>query len=132
MTRKAVPDVLAQLMGEVEKPESNKAVEQEPQQKIKLGSSKAIKPESNNAVKQAFKIPDVQKEKATFNLSKSVLNDLEDVWMEIRKLRRDKKISKTDIVELSLEESLKDFLSKKDLSKFYSKLASNKAINKVS
>lgn len=70
----------------------------------------------------------ILKEKATFNLSKTVLSELEDCWIEIRKLRGDKKISKTDIVEQALEEAIKEFKLKKEMSKFYSKLDKNKAI----
>ena len=71
--------------------------------------------------------PVVLKEKATFNLSKDVLADLEEVWVEMRKLRGDKKISKTDIVEQAIEDATKDFKLKRELSKFYGKLVSNRA-----
>lgn len=138
MNRKATPDILGALMGETRKPESQVAVEQESVQAIKPPSKKEIKQVNNKTIKQAhfdgMEPPDgigavlVEKEKATFNLSKSVLGELEDCWIEIRKLRGDKKISKTDIVEQAIEEAIKDFKLKKELSKFYSKLDSNKAI----
>jgi len=137
MNRKATPDILGALMGEAIKPESQIAVEQESTQAIKQSSNKGIKQSGNKAIKQAHfdgmeppegaGIVPVEKEKATFNLSKSVLGELEDCWIEIRKLRGDKKISKTDIVEQAIEEAIKDFKLKKELSRFYSKLESNKA-----
>ena len=137
MNRKATPDILGALMGETIKPENQVAVEQESAQAIKPPSKKEIKQVGNKAIKQAhfdgMEPPEgsgvvlVEKEKATFNLSKAVLGELEDCWIEIRKLRGDKKISKTDIVEQAVEEAIKDFKLKKELSKFYSKLESNKA-----
>ena len=124
-------------MDEAVKPENQLAVRQESMQAIKLPSKKEIKHVSNKTIKQAHfdgMEPTeesgavlVEKEKATFNLSKTVLGELEDCWIEIRKLRGDKKISKTDIVEQAIEESIKDFKLKRELSKFYGKLASNKA-----
>ena len=137
MNRKATPDILGALMGEIIKPASQVAVEQQSVQAIKPTYKKEIKQVSNKTIKQAhfdgMRPPDglgavlVEKEKATFNISKAVLGDLEDCWIEIRKLRGDKKISKTDIVEQAIEEAIKDFNIKKELSKFYSKLERNKA-----
>ena len=69
----------------------------------------------------------VEKEKATFNLSKSILGELEDCWVEIRKLRGDKKISKTYIVEQAIDDAIKDFKLKREVGRFYGKLESNKA-----
>lgn len=147
MNRKATPDVLDALMGGARKQETLIAVEQESNNPSKQASTETIKPASNKAIKRAVGLTPKQthfegmeppeetqaavaipKEKATFNLSKAVLGDLEDVWMEIRKLRGDKKISKTDIVEQAVEDAIKDFRLKGELSKFYWKLESNKTI----
>ena len=133
MSRKETPDILGALMGGAIKPESQLAVEQE--------SVQAIKPVSNKGIKQAHfdgmrpPVEDqtdqaIPKEKATFNLSKAILSNLEDVWIEIRKKRGDKKISKTDIVEQAVEDAIKDFRFKGNLSKFYGNLARDKAIKK--
>jgi len=77
--REKTPDIIGQLMGEG----------------IKQESKKEIKQESNKSIK----------EKATFNLSKSLLKDLEYFWL---RMRQTKKITKTDIVE----EAVRDFLNK--------------------
>jgi len=139
MSRRETPDILGTLMVGTKKPESSKAIKQDSQERIKQENHKAIKLESKKTITQTYfegTAPPVQpllpvlKEKATFNLSKAVLEDLEDCWMEIRKLRGDKKISKTDIVELALENAIKEFKLKKQLSQFYSKLKSNKAIKR--
>ena len=92
--------------------ESNKAVKQE--------NNKAIKPASNKTIAV------IAKEKATFNLSKKLLQDLEDSWIEIRKLRGDKRVSKTDIVEFSISQILADFKAIKQESKLYSFVESSK------
>jgi len=89
---------------------------QESNKPIKQPDNKAIKPVSNKA----------GKEKATFNLSKQLLQDLEDTWIKIRKIRGDKKISKTDIVEFSMSQMLADFKAIKQESKLYSFIESNK------
>lgn len=115
MNRKATPDILDALMGRA-KQESQASIEQE--------KNKAINKVRNNPLKQThfdWMEPEVAgevqelvlKEKATFNLSKAVLSDLEDCWIEIRKMRGDKKISKTDIVEQALEEAIKEFKLRK-------------------
>lgn len=66
------------------------------------------------------------KEKATFNLSVKILRELEDSWMEIRRLSRNKQISKTLIVEKALEMALAEFGLKKQIGKFYGKLLNHK------
>jgi hypothetical protein len=75
--REKTPDIIGQLMGEPIRQESNKA--------IKQASNKPIK------------------EKATFNLSKSLLKDLESYWL---RMRQTNKITKTDIVEEAIREFL--------------------------
>jgi len=147
MNRKATPDILGALMGGTINQESKLAVEQENNKASEQVSVKTIKPASNKAVKQVGKVAPKQshfegmepasedqvelsipKEKATFNLSKAILSDLEDVWMEIRKLRGDKRASKTDIVEQAIGDAIKEFRLKRELSKLYGKLESNKTI----
>ena len=105
--RQETPDILGELMG-------GKPIHQEHE------SNKAIKQD----IAEAINAPAQLKEKTTYNLSKNVLNRLDDAWMEIRKLRGDKSVSKTEIVEQAID----DFLSKKQQSKFYGKRGSNKTI----
>lgn len=153
--RKSTPDILSALMGDEIKQESNTAVMEERNKPVEQENNKAINTESNKTVKQAIsktvkqpskKKPvqthfvgmepsegeaqglEIPKEKATFNLSKNILRELEDCWIEIRRLRGDKRVSKTDIVEQALEDAIKEFGLKKQLSKFYGKLESNKTI----
>ena len=97
---------------------------QESNKPIKPVSNKAIKPASNIAV--SISSNKISKEKATFNLSKQLLQELEDAWIKIRKARGDKKVSKTDIVEFSLSQTLADFKAIKQESKLYCLIESNK------
>lgn len=132
--RMSTPDVFEALMsGKTAKEESNKPIKQE--------NHKAIKQENNNArgkLKQMMiegtELPEPAiekelKEKATFNLPVKLLEELEDKHGEIRKMCGSKQISKTLIVEEALKTVFAEFDLKKHLSKFYGKLASNKAIN---
>ncbi len=130
MSRKETPDILGALMGEISKPESGIAVEQESNKAIKPASNKAVRSENQKIIKTTIGLSRESgaKEKATFNLSKTVLVELEDCWVEIRRLRGDKRISKTDIVEQALEEALNEFRLKRGTGKFYGKLDSNKTI----
>lgn len=139
MRRKVTPDILGSLMGGAIKQQNNKAGEIENNKEILQESGQEINPEGNKTIKnpklprEDFRSPQGEgplflKEKATFNLPKTTLNDLEDAWIEIRKLRGDKRVSKTDIVAQAIEDSLKEFDLKKSTSKFYGKLASNKTV----
>lgn len=138
MNRKATPDILGALMGGAVKQESLESVKQASKEEIKQENKKAIKQaemlptqaqleHGAQVVAQKKRGPFNPKEKATFNLSVPVLNYLDDLWMEIRKIRRDKKISKTDIVEQAIHDAIEDFKLKGESSKFYSRLESNKA-----
>lgn len=136
--RQSTPDIMASLMDMgAEKEESNKAIREVGNKTIKQPSNKAIKPDNNKAIQMRFDsmVEDVPtkleepKEKATFNLPVKLLRELEDKWMEIRKLSGSKQISKTLIVEKALELAFAEFDLKKQIGSFYSKLASNKAIN---
>lgn len=130
--RLATPDIMSDLMSGSREQESNKKIKQE-----NTPSKKAIKPSRNKTVlrqmlldgtAETFIAPDEPKEKATFNLSIKILRELEDSWMEIRRLSGNKQISKTLIVEKALEMALAEFGLKKQIGKFYDKLVSNKRI----
>ena len=142
MSRRETPDILGTLMGEATKQERTVSVKPAIKEAGEQAFNKAIKLDSTEAVKQvpvqpyfdgleptsedSGALPSL-KEKATFNLSKAMLNDLEDLWIGIRKLRGDKKIYKTDIVEQAVEDAIKDFKLKGTHGKFYGKLANGKA-----
>lgn len=128
--RLETPDIMSSLMSEPGKQESKKARKQE-----NTVRSKAIKPSNNkNVLKQMLldgteeetPVVDKSKEKATFNLSVKTLRDLEDKWIEIRRLSGSKQISKTLIVEKAIEMALAEFDLKKQIGRFYCKLVSNK------
>jgi histidinol dehydrogenase len=136
--RQPTPDVLGTLMsGTAVKEDSNKTIKQEIVKAVKKPGNKAVKKSSNKATITQMMIDGTEepvgavqeelKEKATYNLPKKLLERLEDRWMEIRKLSGSKQISKTLIVEKALEMAFDEFDMKKQIGKFYSKLASNKA-----
>lgn len=131
--RKKTPDLLGLVMSGNDIQE-NKEIKQEnhksnTRENDKIGSivsNKDVKQESNKEIKN---YDDELKEKATFNLSKQILLELEDEWMNIRKaFSGNKRITKTLIVEAALEMALEDFKDREQNGKFYSKLASHKAI----
>ena len=132
--RQTTPDVLGHLMsGSALEEENNKAIKPAVQRAIKQPSHKAINTAGNKRVMEPSPIgcsvsAEGLKEKATFNLPTKTLEELEDKWMEIRKMAGNKQISKTLIVEKALEMAFEEFDGQKQESKLYSKLASNKAI----
>lgn len=128
--RLETPDIMSSLMSEPNKKENNKKIK--PERPLK---KKAIKPSSNKAVLKQMLLDGTEeetvvleepKEKATFNLSVRTLRDLEDKWMEIRRLSGSKQISKTLIVEKAIEMALAEFDLKKQIGKFYCKLVGSK------
>ncbi|PWU14325.1 MAG: hypothetical protein C5B45_04520 [Chlamydiae bacterium] len=128
--RLETPDIMSSLMSEPNKQESNKKIKQE-----NTAGNKAIKQSNNKTVLKQMLLDGTDeetpvleepKEKATFNLSVRTLRDLEDKWMEIRRLSGSKQISKTLIVEKAIEMALAEFDLKKQIGKFYCKLVSNK------
>jgi hypothetical protein len=108
--REKTPDIMAGIMG-AQQPESNREITQP--------NNQGIKQESN---KTEATIDEGVKEKATFNLSKSLLNELEDAWLNLRKSYGDKKITKTLIIEEAVKAALQDLSIKGQEGWFYSKL----------
>ena len=72
--------------------------------------------------KPTFSVQEELKEKATFNLPKAVLVELEDVCHAIRKLCKSKQISKTLIVEEALKMAFAEFQNKDKKSALFEKL----------
>lgn len=134
MSRKNTPDIMANLMtgatvSKETKEESVKAINiesnKELMQKANTGAASvgniAIKHDSIKEVKQALTIQ--PKEKTTFNLSLDTLEELEDLWMRLRKkLKGEQRITKTLIVEKAIEMAINDFESKSELSELYKRL----------
>lgn len=52
---------------------------------------------------------DITKEKVTFNISRNVLEELDDCWIKIRKMRKDRKVSKSEIVESAILDAIEGF-----------------------
>ena len=108
------------LFQETDKRIKNDSSSQSDNKIIKQVRNKAIKPVGNKPVSI------VSKEKATFNLSKWLLEDLDNTWIELRQARKDKRISKTDIVQFALEQLLADHKERRQASKLTSLIVLNK------
>ncbi len=139
--RKKTPDLLGLVMSGSDiqenkeiKQENHKTSEQESVKDLNILSNKDGYPYSNKEIKQSefsksLTYDDEPKEKATFNLSKQILTELEDEWINIRKtFGGNKRITKTLLVEVALEMALEDFKNREQNGKFYSKLANNKSV----
>ncbi len=110
--RLSTPDILGNIMSS---DKYHKAIKQETPNEIKKTASKETYEQEG-------------KEKATFNLPVSLLAELEDKCYEMRKLCKSKQVSKTLIVEEALKMAFAEFEAKNQLSKFFLKVANNKAI----
>lgn len=63
------------------------------------------------------------KEKTTFNLSLDILEQLDNAWIKLRnKLKGEHRITKTLIVERSIEMALDDLERKNEMSDLYTRL----------
>ena len=140
MSRQQTPDIMANLMNgntsllDVEQ-ENNKAIKQEGNKEYKqndkithsekLESNKTIKLSKNKAIEQDRGKGIIEmKEKATFNLSLSTIETLEDTWIKLkRQFKGEQRITKTAIVEMALEICISEFEVKKSESTLYKKLA---------
>lgn len=78
-----------------------------------LSGNKTINTASNKAIKQ------YKKTKATFNLHNETLQQLDEVWMALRNDSSLGRITKTNIVESSLELLLEEFKSQGRSSRLY-------------
>ncbi len=129
--RKSTPDILNNLMGgmtieqentQAIQPVNNKTIMQNVDELAIPANQKAIKPESMNAVKTVM--PEARKEKTTFNLSESVLIELEDAWIKLRRKigKSEQRITKTLIVEKAIKIALHDLESRSELSDIFVEL----------
>lgn len=139
-SRQATPDILSNIMnGTPIREPSHKAIKSEIHKEISKPSNTTVKQPNIKASKQPHIEQEVLeeqpvnnleelKEKATFNLPVSILQELEDKWSEIRRFTRSKQISKTLLVEKALEIAFSEYEQLKDLSEFYSKLVNDKSV----
>lgn len=140
MSRQQTPDIMANLMsGSTDlidgKQENHKAIkqvtntnyepntitslseEQESNKTIKLPNNKAICKDGNKEIIE-------MKEKATFNLSKTTLETLEDACYHLkRQFKGEQRVTKTAIVEMALEICIAEFGKRGVESMLYKKLA---------
>jgi hypothetical protein len=103
------------------KPESNKTLKHEKNKEISVASIKEIKDNSNKTIRQEVK------EKATFNLTASALESLDNAWLDLRsRFKGEQRITKTAIVEMALEICISDLEEKAADSALYKRLEQNK------
>lgn len=134
MSRQQTPDIMGDLMNGTLKgsePVSNKAIQpqnqtnrEEPyevkQESIKTANITSNKTTLQDKVKEKIKM----KEKATFNLSLSSLEALEDAWIKLkRQFKGEQRITKTAIVEAAIEIAIKDLMVRGSDSLLYKELA---------
>lgn len=67
-----------------------------------------------------------KKEKVTFNLPVELLRQLEEVWMKMRKVSPQKKVSKTLIVETALKQAFYEMETQQEKSALYAELVKKK------
>jgi hypothetical protein len=139
MSRQHTPDIMGDLMGSnkshiASEEESCKAIKQsnkkasstmegnrgdlehESNKDIKLFKNKAICDTNNKGIIS-------MKEKATFNLSLSALEDLEDAWIQLKRhFKGEQRVTKTSIVEMALEICISDFKERGEGSLLFKKL----------
>ena len=120
-SRRQTPDVLGSIMlGDKDKKQTQQEEETTPDVKI-------VQNIVERQQQRVFTSKDT-KEKATFNLPKKLLQELEEKWVDIRRLSGSKQVSKTLMIEKALELVFKDFEVNREYSKFYSVLLDNIAI----
>ena len=147
-SRKSTPDIMGDLMG-------SPSIKDEKHKTINTGLSKNLKPQSNKTIansnsnlltpSQHSRIDteqtsqdqidhmseiDESKEKITMMLSSKLLSELEDKWIELRKLLGSKQVSKSLIIQKSLELALIEFEKTKENSVFFSMITQSIALKK--
>lgn len=146
MSRQRTPDIMGNLMnGNVavmdSEQENGKAIKQansidleqvngslenehESNKTIILPKNKAIKQDSDKEIID-------MKEKATFNLSLSALESLEDAWIKLkRQFKGEQRITKTAIVEMALGIAVEDLKERGSESLLYKRLVDSKKQHK--
>lgn len=107
------------------------AIKQRGSKKIMQSTDKQANSFGHKSIKQkgikgaSRAMPEVAKEKTTFNLSHATLDLLEEAWMKLRrKMKGEQRITKTLIVEKAIELAIHDFETKSESGEFYKKLKS--------
>ena len=80
---------------------------------IFLGDDKPASQHTNKTARQYTGKP-VNTSKATFYLPVDLIDDLEDTWLSLRGKYKDKKVAKSEIAQIALEEIIKEWEKKQD------------------
>ena len=90
---------------------------------IFLGEDKPASQPTNTPVKQHTGKP-VNTSKATFYLPINLIDNLEDTWLSLRGKYKNKKVAKSEIAQIALEEIIKEWEQKQDDSTLVKRLTS--------
>jgi len=80
---------------------------------IFLGEDKPASQQISKPVKQ-YTGKTVSTSKATFYLPIGLIDDLEDTWLNLRSKYKTKKVAKSEITKIALEEIIKEWKEKQD------------------
>ena len=122
MARNTTPDILEEIMG-ISKHENNKASKQAKNKEVKQVSNITTSPDNTKASKHE-EDSTLSKEKATFNISTQTLEHLDEVWFKMKKMlkTKNKRITKTLIVETSIKKALDDFINHLEASEVFKEI----------
>ena len=80
---------------------------------IFLGDDKPASQQTNKTVRKYAGKP-VNTSKATFYLPVDLIDDLEDAWLNLRGKYKDKKVAKSEIAQIALQEIIKEWEENQD------------------
>jgi len=80
---------------------------------IFLGEDKPASQQTTKPVRQYAGKP-VNISKATFYLPVDLIDNLEDTWLTLRRKYKDKKVAKSEIAQIALQEIIKEWEEKQD------------------
>lgn len=121
--RQATPNILGDVLGTAQPAPAQKQPDTEPvaQDKPKSSRPKKVVNKETSSSKKTRKpakraeaaTEEVEKQKATFYVAQSALDELEDVWIKLRRMTKGSKgsVSKSGIVEVALQTAIADFQS---------------------
>jgi len=80
---------------------------------IFLGEDEPASQQANKTLKHYTGKP-VNTSKATFYLPVDLIDDLEDTWLSLRGKYKEKRVAKSEIAQIALEELIKNWKEKRD------------------
>lgn len=90
---------------------------------IFFGEDKPASQHTNKPVRQ-YTGKTANTSKATFYLPTDLIDGLEDAWLSLRAKYKDKKVAKSEIAQIALEEIIKEWQEKQDNSILAKRLTS--------